>query len=187
MPELDQRRVAEAIQGNRARLWRFIRSRIPDPGEAEDILQEVFSELFEAYRAMKPIERAGAWMLRVARNRITDWYRKKRPQPLSELETPGSQDGPSLADLLPSPAAGPDAAYLHSLLVEELADAIAELTPAQRYAFLGHEVEGRSFAELAAESGTTVNSMISRKHRAVLHLRRRLERAYADRVKGDGR
>jgi RNA polymerase sigma factor (sigma-70 family) len=176
--------VSEAIEQERSRLWNFIRKRIPDREDAEDILQDVFFEYVEAYRFMKPVEQAGAWMFRVARNRITDWFRKKRPEPLSSVESTVEGDRLSLEDLLPSPDAGPEAAYVRSVLIEELIEAVEELPPEQRLVFVAHEVEGRSFRELAADTGESVNTLLSRKRYAVLHLRRQLQDIYDEFRKG---
>jgi RNA polymerase sigma factor (sigma-70 family) len=177
------RRILDASARYRARLANFIRRRVSDPGEAEDILQEVFYELVAAYRLFEPIEEAGAWLFRVARNRITDFFRRKKPEPiaaaLSGLSTRDeqSEEGarPQLEDLLPSPDAGPEAAYTRAVLLDEIDAALDELSADQRAAFVGHELEGRSFKELAAEAGVTVNAMVLRKHHAVLYLRRRLQ------------
>ena len=176
--EQDQR-ISETIVRERARLRNFIRRRVADPLDAEDILQDVFSELVEAYRLMKPIEQAGAWLFRVARNRITDLFRKKKPVRLASQKT-FTADGEALLleELLPSPDAGPEEAYVSAVLLEELEDALEELPEEQREVFVGHELEGRSFKELAAETGLTVNTLLSRKHYAVVHLRRRLRAIY---------
>jgi RNA polymerase sigma factor (sigma-70 family) len=176
----DDRRILEASARYRARLANFIRRRVPDQGEAEDILQEVFYELVAAYRLFEPVEQAGAWLFRVARNRITDFFRKKKPEAIkgqsARTERP-EEDGAALRieELLPSPDAGPEAAYARGVLLEEIEAALDELPPEQRAAFVGHEVEGRSFKELAAEAGVSVNAMVLRKHHAVLYLRRRLQ------------
>lgn len=172
--EQDQR-ISETIVREQARLRNFIRRRVPDRGDAEDILQDVFSELVEAYRLMRPIEQVGAWMFRVARNRITDLFRKRKPGALQDQQT-FAVDGEALLleDLLPSPGAGPEEAYARSVLFEEIEDALDELPEEQREVFIAHEIEGRSFKELAAESGLSVNTLLSRKHYAVVHLRRRL-------------
>jgi RNA polymerase sigma factor (sigma-70 family) len=171
--EEQDRRIAETIERERGRLRRFIEGRVPDRWDAEDILQDVFFELVEAYRLVKPIEEAGAWLFRVAHNRIIDRFRKKRPEPLTEARR-------SLEDLLPSPDAGPEAAYARSVLLDELDAALDELPEEQRFAFVAHELEGRSFRELAAETGVPVNTLLSRKHTAVRHLRRRLQGIYDD-------
>jgi len=180
----DDRRILEAFARYRARLANFIGRRVPDPGEAEDILQEVFYELVAAYRLFQPVEEAGAWLFRVARNRITDFFRKKKPQAFGETiggaYAPGEgaqQDSAPLPfeELLPSPEAGPEAAFARGVLLDEIDAALDELPPGQRAAFVGHELEGRSFKELAARAGVTVNAMVLRKHHAVLYLRHRLQ------------
>ncbi len=167
-------RIAEAVIRERGRLRNFIRRRIADEAEAEDVLQDVFAELVEAYRATKPIEQVGAWLYRVARNRIIDRFRKRRPHP---FPAPGADDDgarASFEDLLPSPDGGPDALYARGILLDTLEDALEELPEDQRAAFVGHEIEGRSFKELADETGVNVNTLVSRKHYAVVALRRRL-------------
>jgi len=168
--------ISEIITRERARLRNFIRKRVPDPGDADDILQDVFYEFVEAYRLLKPIEQTSAWLFRVARNRITDLLRKKRPGTLN-APVSSAQDGIalSLEDLLPSPDIGPEQAYARSVLVEELEHALDELPEEQRDVFIAHELEGRSFKELAAQTGLSVNTLLSRKHYAVVHLRRRLQ------------
>lgn len=172
-----QHGIAGTIEREQARLRRFIRSRVPDKWDAEDILQDVFFELAAAYRLMEPIEHAGAWLFRVARNRITDLFRKKKSEALEDVYA-GWQD------LLPSADAGPDAAYARRVLIDALEEALAELPALQREVFLAHELEGRSFKELAAESGLSVNTLLSRKHYAVRHLRRRLQKLYDEFTKG---
>jgi len=172
----DDRRILDAFARYRARLANFIRRRVPDQGEAEDILQEVFYELVAAYRLFEPVEEASAWLFRVARNRITDFFRRKKPQHFADRAV-RVEDGESLLfeDLLPSPDAGPEAAYARSVLLDEIEAALDELPPEQRAAFVAHELEGRSFKELAAQAGVSVNAMVLRKHHAVLQLRRRLQ------------
>ena len=150
---------------------------MPDKWDAEDILQDVFFELAAAHRLMEPIEHAGAWLFRVARNRITDLFRKKKSEALDDVQA-GWQD------LLPSADAGPDAAYARSVLIDALEEALAELPALQREVFLAHELEGRSFKELAAETGLSINTLLSRKHYAVLHLRRRLQKLHGEFTKG---
>jgi len=159
-------RITEIFRREQGRLRSFVRKRVADEGDAEDILQDVFSALVEADWLSRPVEQAGAWLFRVARNRIVDFFRKKRPV---QFEDAG------IEDLLPSPDAGPDAAYLRSLLWEELEQALAELPEEQRSVFIAHEIEGRSFKDLAAETGVSVNTLLSRKRYAVLHLRERLK------------
>jgi RNA polymerase sigma factor (sigma-70 family) len=173
------RRISEVIQRERRRLLNFIRKRVGDQGDAEDILQDVFYELIEAYRLMQPVEQVGAWLYRVARNRIIDRFRKRKPEARSEI-TLGLDQGDALLleDLLPSPDAGPDAVYARSVLLEELEAALEDLPENQRAVFIAHEIEGRSFKQLADETGLSVNTLLSRKHYAVLHLRRRLQAIY---------
>ena len=173
------RRISEVIHRERRRLLNFIRKRVEDEGDAEDILQDVFYELTEAYRLMKPIEQVGAWLYRVARNRIIDRFRKRRPA--DSVERPpaaGEEDAPRLEDLLPSPYAGPEALYARSVLLEELDAALEELPEEQREVFIAHEIDGRSFKQLAEETGLSINTLLSRKRYAVLHLRRRLQAIY---------
>lgn len=170
-------RLSETIGRERGRLRNFIRKRVADEAEAEDILQDIFYELIEAYRLMKPIEQVSAWMFRVARNRIIDFFRKKKSVSLSgSLLTDGEgHENGSLEELLPSPDAGPEAVYERTVLLEELEAAIEELPEEQREVFIAHEIEGRSFKELSAETGVSVNTLLSRKHYAVLQLRQRLQ------------
>jgi len=179
MTEQDQR-ISEALARNESRLRSFIRRRVADPSDAEDILQDVFYELVEAYRMMKPVEQVTAWLFRVARNRIADLFRKKRRETGRSGPAESAQEGEefSLEDLLPSPDAGPDAAYFRTLLLQELDDALDELPEEQREVFVAHELMGYSFKELAARSGVGVNTLLSRKHYAVLHLRERLQAIY---------
>jgi RNA polymerase sigma factor (sigma-70 family) len=168
--------ISEAMERDEPRLRNFIRKRVSDSGEAEDILQDVFYELVEAYRLMKPIEQVTAWLFRVARNRMIDLFRKNKPSSLNEPVS--EEDGDTLEDLLPSPDEGPEAAYARSLLLDALDEAIEELPAAQREVFIAHELLGRSFKEISAETGLSVNTLLSRKHYAVLYLRRRLESIY---------
>ena len=181
MAEQDQR-LTETIGREQGRLRNFIRRRVADEADAEDILQDVFYELIEAYRLMKPIEQVGAWLYRVARNRIIDRFRKKKPEALSAdaVRESGEGDRLSLEELLPSPDAGPEASYARSILLEELDEALDELPEEQREVFLAHEFEGTSFKELSAETGVSVNTLLSRKHHAVLYLRRRLQSIYKE-------
>ena len=173
------RQISEAVEQQRSRLKSFISRRVADPSDVEDILQEVFFELVEAYRLMKPVETASAWLLRVARNRIIDQFRKKKPVPLADLNVE-SEEGEMLAleEFLPSSDAGPEAAYARAVLIEELENALEELPEQQRLVFIEHEIEGRSFKELAAETGVSLNTLLSRKRYAVLHLRQRLQSVY---------
>ena len=176
--EQDQR-ISEVVKREQSRLRNFIRRRVPDPLDAEDILQEVFYQLVEANRLLMPIEHVTGWLFRVARNRIIDLFRKKKPESFSDAAV-ASDDGEllRLEDLLPSPDAGPGALYARSVLLEELEFALDELPDEQREVFVGHELEGRSFKEMAAETGVNVNTLLSRKRYAVLHLRERLQSIY---------
>ena len=180
----EDRGISETIVREEARLRNFIRKRVPDRLDVEDILQDVFYELVEARRLAKPIDQLGAWLYRVARNRITDLFRRRKPETLGGSATGASAEDERWEDLLPSPDAGPDARYARTVLLEELADALADLPAEQRAVFLAHEVEGRSFRELAAETGLSINTLLSRKRYAALHLRRRLQSIYADFMKG---
>jgi RNA polymerase sigma factor (sigma-70 family) len=163
---LSNDRITEIFRREQGRLRSFVRKRVADEGDAEDILQDVFSAMVEANWLTRPVEQAGAWLFRVARNRIIDFFRKKRPV---QFEAEG------IEDLLPSADAGPEEAYVRSLLWEELEQALAELPEEQRAVFIAHEIEGRSFKDLAAETGVSVNTLLSRKRYAVLHLRDRLK------------
>src|SRR6184192_4103019 len=171
-----ERRISEIVADQRSRLRNFIRRRVPDPSDAEDIVQEVFYELVEANRLLMPIEHVTGWLFRVARNRITDLFRKKKPETFSDAAVE-YEDGEVLKieDLLPSPDAGPEALYARHVLLDELELALDELPDEQREVFVAHELEGRSFKELAAESGVNVNTLLSLKRYAVLHLRERLQ------------
>jgi RNA polymerase sigma factor (sigma-70 family) len=170
------RQISEIVAEERSRLRNFIRRRVPDPSDAEDIVQEVFYELVEANRLLMPIEHVTGWLFRVARNRITDLFRKKKPETFGDAAVEG-EDGELLRieDLLPSPDAGPEALYFRNVLLDELEFALDELPGEQREVFVAHELEGRSFKEMAAETGVSVNTLLSRKRYAVLHLRERLQ------------
>ncbi len=176
--EQDQR-ISDVVTREQSRLRNFIRRRVPDPLDADDILQDVFYELVEANRLLMPIEHVTGWLFRVARNRITDLFRKKRPERFADADVE-DEDGAMLhiEDLLPSPDAGPDALYARSVLLDELESALDELPEEQREVFIAHEMEGRSFKELAAETGVNLNTLLSRKRYAVLHLRERLQNIY---------
>ena len=179
MVEQDQR-ISEAMIRDRVRLRNFIRSRVPDPGDAEDVLQDVFYELVEAYRLMKPIEQVTAWLFRVARNRITDLFRRRVRETQRSAPLTHTDEGDTLLtpDLLPSPDADPESSYARQMLFEELDEALEELPDEQREVFVAHELMGYSFKELAAQTGVSVNTLLSRKHYAVLYLRRRLQSIY---------
>ena len=180
MTDEQNHRIAETVEREQTRLRNFIRKRVLDESEAEDILQEVFYELVQAYRLMKPVEQAGAWLFRVARNRIIDRFRKRRPEVASGDAPPSEVAGESSSweDLLPSPDTGPEAAYAREVLLDEIDAALDELPEEQREVFVAHELEGKSFNDLAATTGLSVNTLLSRKHYAVLHLRRRLRAIY---------
>lgn len=169
--EQDQR-LSFAFASEKRRLLDFIRMRIPDEIDAEDLLQDVFYELLEAYRLMKPVAHAGAWMMQVARNRITDLFRRGKRE---AAEDAGER---ILPDLLPSPDAGPDALYARSVLIAEIEAALDELPASQRAIFMAHEVDGRSFSDISRDTGVSVNTLLSRKHYAVTRLRKRLQRIY---------
>ena len=168
--EQDQR-ISEVVKREQSRLRNFIRRRVPDPGDAEDILQDVLYRLVEANRLLMPIEHVTGWLFRVARNRITDLFRKKDPESFGDLDVEGDDEDLQFEDLLPSADAGPEALYARNVLLGELEQAIAELPKEQRQVFVAHEFEGRSFKELSAETGVSVNTLLSRKRYAVLHLR----------------
>jgi RNA polymerase sigma factor (sigma-70 family) len=165
--------IAEAVERDEPRLRSFIRRRVLDVGDADDVLQDVFYELTSAYRMMKPVEEVTAWLYRVARNRITDLFRRKKGVSLSE-PVEDVEGARSLEDLLPSPDAGPDAVYARKVLLEAMDEALDELPEEQREVFVAHELEGQSFKEMAEETGVSVNTLLSRKRYAVLHLRERL-------------
>jgi RNA polymerase sigma factor (sigma-70 family) len=176
--EQDQR-ITEVVKREQSRLRNFIRRRVPDPRDAEDILQDVFYELVEANRLLMPIEHITGWLFRVARNRITDLFRKKRPESFSDTAVTDEDDELlRLEDLLPSPDAGPEALYVRSVLLDELELALDELPEEQHDVFVAHELEGRSFKEISVETGVGVNTLLSRKRYAVLQLRKRLQSIY---------
>ncbi|MGA3224537.1 MAG: RNA polymerase sigma factor [Acidobacteriaceae bacterium] len=190
MPSLDQvtaeqdQWIAQAMQKDEPRLRNYIRKHVVDLEAAEDILQEVFVELVEAYRLLKPIEQVSGWLFRVAKNRIIDRFRGRRIESLSQAQYGEDDDAAvSLEDLLPSPDAGPEAAYVRSVLLDEIDEALEEMPPEQRFVFIAHEWEGQSFKELAEETGVSMNTLLSRKRYAVLHLRRRLKSIYEEFVK----
>jgi RNA polymerase sigma factor (sigma-70 family) len=180
--EQDQR-ISDMVRREQSRLRDFIRRRVPDPRDAEDVLQDVFYKLVEANRLLMPIEHITGWLFRVARNRITDLFRKKKPESFSEISDDDAELLP-LEDLLPSPDAGPEALYARNVLLDELELALDELPEEQREVFVAHELEGRSFKEIANETGVNVNTLLSRKRYAVLHLRERLQSIYDELTKG---
>jgi RNA polymerase sigma factor (sigma-70 family) len=164
------KRIAETVARERGRLRNFIRSRVPDPGDAEDILQDVFFELVQADRGREPLQEVSGWLFRVAKNRIIDLFRKKKPERLDL----------GIEDLLPSPEGGPEAEYARGVLLDEMDAALDELPREQREVFVAHELQGRSFKEIAAETGVPLNTLLTRKHYAVLHLRERLQEIYEE-------
>ncbi len=185
MPLDQDQGIFDTVTREQSRLRAFIRRRVPDARDAEDILQDVFYELVEANRLLMPIEHLTGWLFQVARNRITDLFRRQAPERLRELAAAGEDDEElRLEDLLPSPDAGPDAVYARTVLLDELATALEELPAEQRAVFVAHEYDGRSFKQLAAETGVSVNTLLSRKHYAVRSLRKRLQRVYDELAKG---
>ena len=179
MSEQDQF-LAEAMEREEPRLRSFIRKRVLDTSDAEDVLQDVFYELIAAYRMMQPVEQVTAWMFRVARNRITDLFRRRKTVSLNEPASADEDSAETLEDLLPAADAGPDALFARGVLLEALEDALEELPAGQREAFLAHEVLGRSFKEMSSETGVSVNTLLARKRYAVLHLRKRLKEVQED-------
>jgi RNA polymerase sigma factor (sigma-70 family) len=179
MSQQDQR-ISDAVRRDYPGLRAFIRKRVADQSDAEDILQDVFYELVETYRMMKPVEQVTAWLFRVARNRITDLFRRRTREARAAEPAKFNAEGEELLldELLPSPDAGPDAAYARSVLVEALDDALEELPAEQRDVFVAHELMGYSFKDLAQQSGVSMNTLLSRKRYAVLHLRERLQSVY---------
>lgn len=171
-------RISEVVRRERSRLRNFIRRRVPDPRDAEDILQDVFYELVEANRLLMPIDHVSGWLFRVARNRIIDLLRKKKPERFSDTTGAVQDEDVRVEDLLPSPDAGPDAIHARNVLLDELEQAIDELPAEQREVFVAHELEGRSFKEMAAETGVNINTLLSRKRYAVQRLRERLRDIY---------
>jgi len=179
-------RISEVVKREQPRLRNFIRRRVPDPRDAEDVLQDVFYRLVEANRLLMPIEHVTGWLFRVARNRITDLLRKKKPENFSDAAVSRNDDDDELLrfeDLLPSPDAGPEALYARSVLFDELESAVDELPEEQREVFVEHELQGRSFKEIAVATGVSVNTLLSRKRYAVLHLRERLQDVYDEFMK----
>jgi len=175
MADQDQR-ISQVVVRQRSRLLNFIRRRVPDPRDAEDILQDVFYELVEANRLLMPIDHITGWLFRVARNRIIDLFRKKKPVLFSDAAIADEDDDMlQFEDLLPSPDAGPDALYARGVLLAAFDLAISELPPEQRAVFVAHELEGLSFKEISARTGVGMNTLLSRKRYAVLHLRERLQ------------
>jgi len=184
MPSEQDHRLSEVVTRERSRLWSFIRRRVADPSDAEDILQDVFAELVEANRMLMPIDHVTGWLFRVARNRIIDLFRKKQPESIGDRAAIAREEGVGLEALLPSADAGPEAEYARAVLLDELEVAIGELPSEQRAVFVAHELEGRSFKEISGETGVGVNTLLSRKHYAVMNLRRRLQGVYDELTNG---
>ena len=176
--------ISEIVEREQGRLKNFIRKWLPQEADVEDVLQDVFFELVEAQRLMTPIQQTAAWMFRVARNRITDLFRRRHKEALrqSPLDPNRDDDPPGLEQWLPSGEDGPEALFARRVLLEELDLALEELPPEQREVFIAHELEGRSFKELSEATGLGVNTLISRKHYAVLHLRKRLRAIHEEYV-----
>jgi RNA polymerase sigma factor (sigma-70 family) len=184
--EHDQR-LADTVIRERARLWNFIRRRVPEEADAEDILQDVFSELIETYHLMKPVEEATAWLYRVARNKIIDAFRKRRRTLSgSEAGLARNEECEHWEDLLPSHDGGPEARYARNVLLDELEAALAELPAEQRQVFLAHELEGRTFQEISEATGVNINTLLARKRYAVRHLRERLQEIRSEFLSGPG-
>ena len=179
MASEQDRKIADVVGREESRLRNFIRRRVPDPRDAEDILQDVFYELVEANRLLMPIDHITGWLFRVARNRIIDLFRKRKPERPAEV-LDENQEWIRLDGLLPSVDDGPEALYTRSIFLDALEEALDELPEEQRDVFVAHEVDGRSFKEIAAETGVNVNTLLSRKRYAVLHLRERLKHLYDD-------
>ena len=176
---VDDQRISDVVKREQSRLLNFIRRRVPDPGDAEDVLQDVFYRLVEANRLLMPIEHVTGWLFRVARNRITDLFRKKEPENFSDLVAVDEEGAfANFEDLIPSADTGPEEACVRNILLDELEEALDELPNEQREVFEAHEFEGRSFKEMSTETGVNVNTLLARKRYAVLHLRQRLQRVY---------
>jgi RNA polymerase sigma factor (sigma-70 family) len=186
----DDRQISELVAAERSRLLNFIRKRVPNEADAEDLLQEVFYEVIVAYRLMEPVQRWSAWMFRVARNRIIDMFRRKRFEgPSGSDPVSVSDEGEELLleDVLPSPESGPASAYARSVLLDEIEEALDELPEEQRAVFIAHEVEGYTFNEIAERTGERLSTLLSRKRYAVLHLRRRLQAIHNEFVRTGGK
>lgn len=176
--------IADVVTRERSRLLNFIRRRVPDARDAEDIVQDVFSELVQANRLLMPIDHVTGWLFQVARNRITDLFRKKTPERLGDDVISEEDDERLGLELLPSAEDGPEALLLRNALLDEIEAAVAELPPEQRAVFVAHEIDGRSFKEMAAETGVSLNTLLSRKRYAVLRLRERLQTVYDEMTNG---
>jgi RNA polymerase sigma factor (sigma-70 family) len=179
MTASENERVSQAIEREQPRLLRFVRRRVDEMADAEDIVQDVFGALIETLEFVA-VDRIGPWLFRAARNRIVDFYRARKPETSASEPAMVDDEGSTLSieDLLPTRDAGPEALYARGLLLEEIDDALDELPEEQRDVFVAHELEGRSFKEISAATGVSVNTLLSRKHYAVLHLRERLQAIY---------
>lgn len=164
------RKISEVVKRDESRLRAFIRRRVPEGADVDDVLQDVFSRLVEANRLLMPIEHVTGWLFTVARNRITDLFRKSKEEE-EELD---------VDELLASDETEPDALFAQRVLVDELEAAIAELPEEQRAVFVAHELEGRSFKSIAEETGVGINTLLSRKRYAVLRLRERLREIHEE-------
>ena len=176
------KQITAAIQKERGRLLNFIRKRVSSDEDAEDILQDVFSQLVETYRLMKPIEQVSAWLFTVARNKITDMFRKKKTLAFSKQERYTDEEGNALflEDLLSSQESGPEDELARKVVMRELETALDLLPEEQKQVFIWHEIDGLSFKEISKLTGKQVNTLISRKRYAVLSLRERLQELYMD-------
>ena len=181
LPRSQQDRdITAAVQRERGRLLAFIRRWIEDAAEAEDILQESLYELVLAHRMMQPVEQAGAWLARVARNRIIDRFRRKGARSRAPSRAEEDDAGAGLTELLPAADGGPEAAVMRAILLAEIEAALAELPPEQRTVFVAQELEGIGFRELAQRSGVSINTLLARKRYAVRFLRARLRKVWDD-------
>jgi RNA polymerase sigma factor (sigma-70 family) len=180
MPRGQDRRISEVVERERSRLLAFVRRRVADPGDAEDIVQDVFSAFVEANRLLMPVEHVTGWLFHVARNQIVDLFRRKKPERFTDLVIEADDDLLRFEDLLPSPDADPEASYVWNSLFDAFEAALADLPAEQREVFIAHEFEGRSFKEIASATGVSINTLLSRKRYAVLRLRERLRSIYDD-------
>lgn len=173
--------IAHAVSTEGRRLRRFIARYVVDHAEAEDILQDVLYELVGSYRLMKPVENAGAWLVRVARNRIIDRFRKQRTQPVAEAPAM-DEEGEyfSWDEFLPDAGAGPEEALMRETILQAIQAALMNLTSAQREVFIAHELDGKSFKEISEQTGVNVNALLSRKHEAIHALRKQLQQIYTE-------
>ena len=164
------------------RLLNFIKQRVPTNEDAEDILQDVMYEFVNTFRVMKPVEQVASWLFTVARNRITDFYRKKRPSLLEDFTISAKDDGEtlSLADMLPANDGSPEAKMMSDLIMTNITESLKKLPTEQRDVFIMHELEDKSFQEIADITGANINTLLSRKRYAVMFLREELQGLYID-------